>query len=206
MCVVSSLSSVYRIVPVVPDHVLQIDLTVHFCSVFHWLSFKIVKSHHIVQHALAAVCKRCGRRANGCASRRGNEGNTRIICFDGIQLVRAVGCVANCNVDYSWTVSTCMLSNECRPSPWGRVCPLQGSWQWCGVTTSTDEMNTEDISVSPIDAHEVCAYLVFWGFVSRIRNLASHTVILFVGGETYNLTRLISRLAYPNLRESKCSK
>jgi hypothetical protein len=30
---------------------------------------------------------------------------------------------------------------------------------WC--ETSTDEMNTEDISVSLIDACEVCAYLVF---------------------------------------------
>jgi hypothetical protein len=187
MCVASSQFSAHRIVPIVPDHILQMNLTVLFCSVFHWLWFKTVTSRHVVRHGLAAVCWRCERRANGCASRRGDEGNTRIICFDRIQLVRAEGCIVNCNVDYTWAVSSCMLSNECRPSPWGGVCPLQGSWQWCGVTTSTDEMNTEDISVSLIDAYEVCVHLVFWGFVSRIRNLASHTVILFVCGETWSI-------------------
>lgn len=40
-----------------------------------------------MRHGLAALCKQCGRRANGCASRRGNRGNTRIICFDVIKLV-----------------------------------------------------------------------------------------------------------------------
>jgi hypothetical protein len=125
VCVASSLSAVYRIVPVVPDHILQIDLTVLFCSVFHWLWFKTVKSHHVMRHGLAAVCKRCERRANECASRRGNEGNTRIICFDGILLVglQVISQTVTLITRELWVPACCQTSVGHRPEV---VCVLYG--------------------------------------------------------------------------------